>query len=110
MEQPRNLTNLIKDIVFYYIKFYYDKELTKKNIKKMEESDIEPFVNEMYGNNPTKINKYIRNSLKESQGENYNKLEVGHILMKMFNDIEYAKNRVINEIKTYQENNQLGSE
>ena len=87
MEQPRNLTNLIKDIVFYYIKFYYDKELTKKNIK-----------------------KYIRNSLKESQGENYNRLAVENALMKMFDDIEYAKNRVINEIKTYQENNQLGSE
>ena len=49
MDEPkRNITNLIKDIVFYYIKFYYDKELKAKNIDIMEDCDVEPFVSNMY--------------------------------------------------------------
>lgn len=104
MDQKRNTTNLIKDIVFYYIKFYYDKELKNKKKHIMEECEIETFVNDMYTDNTDKIKTYIRNSLKKNQKENYNKFIVENILVEMFNDIEYAKNRVIIEIKTYQNN------
>jgi len=104
MEQKRNTTNLIKDIVSYYIKFYYDKELKDKKIDIINENNIESFVNNLYSNNPEKIKKYIRKSLKENLKENYNKLIVENILVEMFNDIEYGKNRVIIEIKSYQKN------
>ena len=110
MDDKRNTTNLIKDIVFYYIKFYYDKILEEKNIKKLKDDEIDPFVDDLYSNNPNKIKKYIRASLKENQGEKYNKLVVENIIMEMFDDIDYAKKRVVSEIKTYQDNNKLGSE
>ena len=101
----RNTTNLIKDIVFYYIKYYYDKHLKEKEIKKIEDDDITPFIDSVYNNNSGKIKNYIRKCLKENQKENYNILAVENVLLDMFNDIAFAKNRIINEIVEYQNNN-----
>ena len=53
--------------------------------------------------NPSKMKKYIRTSLKKNQGEEYNSIVVENILLEMFDDIEYAKNRLINEISSFQE-------
>ena len=33
--------------------------LKEKNIKKLDDEDIEPFVDDLYSNNPNKIKKYI---------------------------------------------------
>ena len=49
------------------------------------------------------MKKYIRTSLKKNQGEDYNSIVVENILLEMFDDIEYAKNRLINEISSFQE-------
>jgi hypothetical protein len=101
----RNLTNLIKDIVFYYIKYYYDKHLKENSIEKIDDDNIIPFIDSIYNNNSLKIKNYIRTSLKENQKEQYNKIATENILLEMFNDIEFAKNRIVNEIIEYQNNN-----
>ena len=101
----RNTTNLIKDIVFYYIKYYYDKHLKENSIKKIDDDNIIPFIDSIYNNNSLKIKNYIRSSLKENQKEHYNKIATENILLEMFNDIEFAKNRIVNEIIEYQNNN-----
>ena len=104
MERTRNTTNLIRDIVFYYIKYYYDKHLTEHKLKKLLEEEISPFVDKLFNDNPSKMKKYIRDSLKKNQGDEYNSIVVENILLEMFDDIEFAKNRLINEISNYQEN------
>jgi hypothetical protein len=103
METTRNTTNLIRDIVFYYIKYYYDKHLEENKLERLPNDEISKFVDKLFNDNPTKMKKYIRDSLKKNQGEEYNSMIVENILLEMFNDIEFAKNRLINEISSYQE-------
>jgi hypothetical protein len=103
METTRNTTNLIRDIVFYYIKYYYDKHLEEYKLKRLQEEEISPFVDKLFNDNPIKMKKYIRTSLKKNQGKEYNSIVVENILLEMFDDIEFAKNRLINEISSYQE-------
>ena len=109
MENTRNTTNLIRDIVFYYIKYYYDKHLEENKLKQLSEKEISPFVDKLFNDNPSKMKKYIRTSLKKNQGEEYNSIVVENILLEMFDDTEYAKNRLINEISSYQENEQTST-
>ena len=61
-------------------------------------------VNKLFNDNPKKMKKYIRDSLKKNQGDEYNNIVVENILLEMFDDIEFAKNRLINEISSYQDN------
>ena len=100
----RNTTNLIKDIVFYYVKYYYDKHLKENNIDIIENENVPMFIDNLYNNNSKKIKTYIRTSLKENQKEDYNSLVVENILLEMFDDINYSKNRIVQEIIQYQKN------
>ena len=102
MDGTRNTTNLIRDIVFYYIKYYYDKKLVEDKIEKLSEEEISPFVDKLFNDNPKKMKKYIRDSLKKNQGDEYNSMVVENILLEMFDDIEFAKNRLISEISSFQ--------
>lgn len=103
MDTARNTTNLIRDIVFYYIKYYYDKHLEEHKLDKLPDNEISNFVDKLFNDNPSKMKKYIRDSLKKNQGEEYNSMVVENILLEMFDDIEFAKNRLINEISSYQD-------
>jgi len=48
------------------------------------------------------LKKYIRDTLKENLGVGYSSLAVENILLEMFNDSEYSKQRVLLEILEYQ--------
>ena len=103
MEQNnRNITNLIRDIVFYYTKYYYDKHLQENNINIIDEKDIKLFVDRLYVEKHKTLKDYIRKSLKENLKEKYDKIVVENILIEMFEDINYCKFRMIEEIKIYQ--------
>ena len=98
----RNITNLIRDIVFYYMKHFYDKHLSENNISRILDNKIEVFVNDLYELKHKTMKDYIRKSLKENLKEKYDKLVVENILMEMFEDINYCKTRMVEEIKLYQ--------
>ena len=105
MEDNRNTTNLIKDIIFYYVKYYYDKHLKDNDIQKINDEEVDSFVETLFTNNPGKFKKYIRDSLKKNQGDDYNSMIVENILLEIFDDMEFAKNRLITEINVFQTNN-----
>ena len=88
MENTRNTTNLIRDIVFYYIKYYYDKHLEEYKLETLQEEEISPFVDKLFNDNPSKMKKYIRTSLKKNQGKEYNSIVVENILLeiKIYNE------------------------
>tara|TARA_B110000285_G_C14964662_1_gene533433 strand:- start:628 stop:948 length:321 start_codon:yes stop_codon:yes gene_type:complete len=102
METNRNTTNLIKDIIFYYVKYYYDKHLKDNGIQKINDDKVDGFVDTLFSTNPSKFKKYIRDSLKKNQGDDYNSIIVENILLEIFDDMEFAKNRLITEINTFQ--------
>ena len=102
-QEKLTLPNMVKDIIFFYIKHYYDKYLTKKGIKILSNSEIEEFISENYVNKQVKIKKYIRESLKKNLGNEYNGITVENLLLEIFNDDDLAQERLRLEIKNYQE-------
>ena len=101
-KEDKTLTNMIKDITFHYIKFFYEKELENRNTDRLSDSDVSTLVNSLYATKTDSLKKYIRDTLKDNLRENYPKLQVNMILLEMFQDTEYAIQRVINEIVNYQ--------
>lgn len=104
MATEKSLPNMIRDISFYYVKYYYDKFLKDNQIDKMSKEQINTFIEEHYTNKETDIKKYIRNSLKKNLGTDYNPMTTENILLEMFNDPDLAKARIKNEILEYQNN------
>lgn len=103
-ENMKTLPNMVKDITFFYIKHHYDKILKESNKQMLEPSEIENFINKMYTEKESELKKYIKDSLKETLKDNYPKMQVNMLILEMFEDPEFAKKRVYNEIINYQTN------
>jgi hypothetical protein len=104
MATEKSLPNMIRDISFYYVKFYYDKYLKDNNINKMTSEEINMFIEEQYTNKENDIKKYIRSSLKKNLNNYYNPMTTENIILEMFSDSDLAKARIKNEIVEYQNN------
>ncbi len=59
----KSLPNLIKDIIFYYVKFYYDKYLKEQAKTQMSDADIDSFIQTHYSEKVNEVRTYVRNSL-----------------------------------------------
>lgn len=97
-----NLTTMVRDITYFYIKYYYEEELKNKNISILEDTDLKNLINWMYSNKSTELKKYIRDTLKENLKNDYNSIAVENIIIEMFSDPEYSKHRVFLEIMEFQ--------
>ena len=105
MSENKTLTTLVRDITYYYIKHFYDKKLKEEGLTTIPDDEVVKFVNSMYEIKKKDLENYIKTSLKETLGEDkYPKMQVNLLLIEMFQDPDFAKNRVINEIITYQNN------
>lgn len=99
-EKP--LTSLVKDITYFYIKHFYEKELQIKSVKKLDDTTLTQLIDKLYNEKANDLKKYIRNTLKENLGDKYSAIATENILIEMFNDPEYSKKRVFLEIQDYQ--------
>jgi len=99
-----NLTNLVKDVTYFYIKYYYEQELEKTKQKKLQESDLKQLIDNLYVEKSSDLKKYIRETLKENLGDQYSSFSVENILLEMFADPDISKHRVYLEIIEYQKN------
>jgi hypothetical protein len=99
---PNNLTTMVRDITYYFIKFYYDKELQTTGQKVLSEGDLQYMIDRLYNEKASDLKKYIRDTLKENLGAGYSSLATENILLEMFNDPEYSKQRVLLEILEFQ--------
>ena len=97
-----NVANLVKDVTYFYIKYYYDKELETTNSQKSTEENLKSLIDNLYNQKANDLKKYIRDTLKENLKETYSSFTVENILLEMFNDPEYSKHRVFLEIMEYQ--------
>ena len=97
-----NLADMIKDITYFYIKYYYEKELTDTKQQTLSENDLKNMINKLYLEKTSELKKYIRDTLKENLKENYSSFSVENILLEMFSDPEYSKHRVYLEIIEFQ--------
>ena len=99
-----NLAELVKDITYFYIKYYYERELQNTNNTKLLESELKSMINNLYNEKSLDLKKYIRDTLKENLGDKYSSFSVENILLEMFADPEFSKHRVYLEIMEYQKN------
>lgn len=102
MATSNNLTTMVRDITYYFIKYYYDKELQTTEQRLMPEDQLRVMIDRLYVEKAGDLKKYIRDTLKENLGAGYSSLAVENIILEMFNDSEYSKQRVFLEIIEYQ--------
>jgi hypothetical protein len=97
-----NITSLVKDVTYFYIKHFYEQELLQNKVNKLSEIRLQELINRLYTEKSTDLKKYIRETLKENLKEEYSSFTVENILLEMFSDPEYSKHRVYLEILEYQ--------
>lgn len=104
-----NLPTTIKNIVFYYIKAHYNKYLKDNNINLIPKEQLSEVVGELYENNSLDLKRYIRGTMRKNfpdYDKNFTlKTSTEEIILEMFEDPEYSKNRVIIEIENFQNDN-----
>jgi len=79
-------------------KYYYNKYAESYPDKIVPEADLRKFVADMCETKQVDLKKYIRNSLKENLGDKYSATATENLLLEMFADAAYAKERVVQEI------------
>lgn len=108
MTKEINLPEIIKNITFHFIKIHYNKYLEDNNLKKIPENDLENVINNLYDDKQKDLKKYIRGTMRKNFPD-YNtnftlKTSTEEILLEIFDDPDYAKSRLVLEIKNYQNN------
>ena len=94
---------LIQDLVMFYVKENYTDYLKEKNIEIIPNNDIEKIVDRLYIERKPHLKTFIMSSMKQIMGEDYiGDLFINNILNDVFNDDEVCKNRIILEIKQFQ--------
>ena len=106
-EKQFNLPNTIKNITFYFIKQHYNKYLETNNIEMIPKEDIYQVVDNLYTDKEQELKKFIRGTMRKNFPD-YDKnftLKTGteEILLEMFEDPDFSKNRLAIEIENYQD-------
>ena len=97
-----SLITLVRDVTYYYIKYYYEKKLKEENSATLPNDRIKSMIDNLYVEKANDLKKYIRTTLKENLADAYSAIAVENLLIEMFNDPEYSKERVYLEILEYQ--------
>jgi hypothetical protein len=98
----KTLPNLVREVIFFYVKHYYEKYLTTHNISQMDEPHITAFIQQYYTSKEKELREYVRTNLKKNLGVSYNSMAVENILLEMSSDPDMAKERIKLEIDDYQ--------
>tara|TARA_Y100001958_G_C20935132_1_gene343846 strand:- start:1 stop:345 length:345 start_codon:yes stop_codon:yes gene_type:complete len=99
-----SIHNNIKDLIHFYIKTNYHNYLENKNIKIIEDSNIESVINELYTERKEHMKIFIKSSLKHLMKDQYpGDQTVQNLLLNILQDEQLCKNRIIVEIRLYQQ-------
>ena len=98
-----SLADMVKDITYFYIKYYYEKQLIDTNQTILSENELKALITKLYVEKAIDLKKYIRDTLKENLKDQYSSFSTENILLEMFSDPEYSKYRVFLEIMKYQQ-------
>lgn len=98
-----NLQNTIKDLIFFYIKTNYEKYLKDNQINTIPDEEITDVISKLYIDRKEHLKSFLKKSLKNLLKENYpGDLVILNIFTDIFNDDNLCKNRLILEIRMYQ--------
>ena len=97
-----SIANRIKEIILEFIKNNYFDYLDNNNLLLLEENKIEKIITEFYNNNSTILKQKIRNTLKNEMQNNYPSMSIENTLYDIFQDNSININRILLQIKNYQ--------
>ena len=105
--KPQSLPNIIKNISFHFVKLNYNKYLEDNKMEEIPKERLDEVVGELYDQKQTELKKFIRGTLRRNfpdYDQNFSmKTSTEEILLEMFEDPDFAKNRIVLEIEGYQE-------
>lgn len=94
---------LIEDLTLFYVRENYLNHLKENNIKKIDDKEIENVVDALYSQRKDHLKTFILSSLKDIMKDEYiGDLFINNILIEIFRDDNLCKNRIILEIRNYQ--------
>ena len=97
---------LIKGLIIFYVKENYTVYLLEKNIKTIENSDLDSIIDLLYTQKKEHLKEFIKNSMKELlKDEHPGDLLINNIIMDIFRDDILCKTTLKTEIELYQKNN-----
>tara|TARA_A100001015_G_scaffold320974_1_gene449438 strand:+ start:965 stop:1285 length:321 start_codon:yes stop_codon:yes gene_type:complete len=106
MDRPKS--NLIKELIFLYVTENYKKYLENNNLKTLDEKDIPKIIESIYIEKKKDLKIWLKECLKKLQGDEYmGDLAFNQICLEIFQDDNYCKERLVLEIKLYQEKNNI---
>lgn len=99
----KDLTESVQTLAYNFAKYHYNKYLETKHISKIEETDILSVVEGIFTDEKSKeLKLFIRKSLKNICGDNYNSFAVENIINEMFSDKKLVIERICLEIRNFQ--------
>ena len=106
MSKKLKSQKLIQDLIMFYVKENYNNYITEKGVKSIPEKEIDSVVHNLYTERKQHLKEFITGSMKEIMGEDYiGDLFINNMLNDVFRDDTLCKNRIILEIKEYQNGN-----
>ena len=100
-----SLEEITTDLIVLYIKDNYKKYLEENEIDKIEIDKIRGVVEELYNKKKDHLKIFLKQSLKELLKDRHpGDLTINTMIMTIFEDDELCINRLILEIKIYQNN------
>ena len=96
---------LVQELILFYIKENYNKYLNDHNINKIPDNQINMVISNLYTEKKEHLKEFLKGSLKKVMKEDYiGDLALLNICTEIFNDDNLCKNRLIMEIRNYQNN------
>lgn len=94
----------IQDLIFFYVKTNYNKYLENNKVSSIPTDKISTVVSELYTDRKEHLKIFIKQGLKNLlKDECPSDLVIINIYNEIFDDDDLCKNRIIAEIKIYQE-------
>jgi len=94
----------IKELIQFYVRTNYENYLKETSTTLIPDKDIPTIITALYTDRKDHLRIFIRESLKQLMGSDYpGDLPVLNILVSVFEDDQLCINRLIMEIKVYQE-------
>jgi hypothetical protein len=99
-----NAHKLIQDLIFFYVKENYQKYLDDNKLELIKDDKIPEVIDCIYSDKKKHIKQFLKDSLKEIMKQEYiGDLMIDNICFDIFEDDELCKNRLLIEIRMYQQ-------